>query len=289
MPLSSRSAILAAALACVPSLAMAQSRRVLPSGDPRTEIMGYYSAVMLFAPAGLMPAGSRVEVGGDLTFIPPLSLADRTAGFGGLKEEKTNFCPVLPRLRAGASFGRTAVVAGLTPPVTVCGVKATLLSAAVSQRFALSGNWGGAVRASALAGSLAAAITCSAAAIADTTDLTCSGGNLSDDRVKPITFALEGAITHGDGQGRFEPYLLVGVRRERVDFDVNYTRPLATSRGPALDDHERLRATLTRVHAAAGASWSFTPRLRLGGEVFYAPGALFTVRGRASLALRSPS
>lgn len=279
----------AAALACVPALAMAQARRVLASGDPQAQLMGYYAAVMLFAPSGLMPAGSRVEVGGELTFIPPLSVADRTVGFGGTKQEKTNFCPVLPRLRAGASFGRTAVEAGLTPPVRVCGVKATLFAAAVSQRFALSGNWGGMIRASALAGSLAAAITCSADAIADTTDLTCTGGNLSDDRVKPLTFALDGAITYGDGQRRLEPYVLVGVRRERVDFDVNYTRPLASTRAPALDDHERFRATLTRVHAAAGASWSFTPRLRLGGELFYAPGALITVRGRASLALRSPS
>jgi hypothetical protein len=290
MRLSSRTVIVAVALAGMPALAMAQSRRVLASGDPETQLMGYYAAVMQFAPSGFMPAGSRLEIGGDLTLIPPLSAADRTVGFGGTKQEKTNFCPVLPRLRAGASFGRTAVEAGLTPPVTVCGVKATLFSVAVAQRLPLSETWGAVVRASALAGTLDAAITCSADAIADPADRTCFGGNISQDQVKPLTFALDGAITYaGWRRHGLEPYVLLGVRRERVDFTVNYTRPNATVTLPALDDHERFRARLTRIHVAAGAAWELSARLRLGGEFFYAPGALLTVRGRASVALRSPS
>lgn len=289
MPLSSRRLLVAAVLAFAPALAAAQGRRVLASDNPETQLMGYYAAVMQFAPSGLMPLGSRIEVGGDLTFIPPLSAADRTVGFGGTKQEKTNFCPVLPRLRVGASFGRTAVEGGLTPPVRVCGVQANLFSAALAQRFTLNSRWGAAVRASALVGTLSAAITCSEEAIADPVDLTCRAGQLSDDEVKPLTFGLDGVLTFAGWQHRrLEPYVLVGVRRERVNFDVNYTRQ-GTAMDPSLDDHERLQATLTRVHAAVGGGWDFTERLRLGGELFYAPGALLTVRGRASVALRKPS
>lgn len=262
---------------------------MLASDNPEAQLMGYYAAVMQFTPTGLMPLGSRLELGGDLTFIPSLSEADRTVGFGGTKLEKTNFCPVLPRLRAGASFGRVSVESGLTPPLRVCGVKATLFSAAVAGRLPLSENWGAAIRATALAGSLAAAITCSEDAVADQADLTCRGGQPSDDRVKPLVFGLDGAIVYaGWRRHDLEPYLLVGARRERVGLDVNYTR-VGTSTDPSIIDNERFQATLTRVHAAVGASWNYTDRFRLGGEVFYAPGALLTVRGRASLALRRPS
>ena len=285
MPLSRRTLLAAAALLSATAPAVAQGRRTLASDNPEAQLMGYFAAVMQFAPVGLMPAGSRREIGGELTFIPSLSEADRTVGFGGTKLERTNFCPVLPRLRVGASFGRNSVEAGLTPPLRVCGVKATLLSAAFTRRFDLSDTWGAALRVTALAGSLAAAITCSADAVADQADLTCRGGQPSDDRVKPLAFGFDAAISYAGWQRHnLEPYLLAGLRRERVALDVNYTR-VGTAADPAFDDHERFQATLTRWHAALGASWNYSDRIRLGGEIFYAPGALLTVRGRASLAL----
>ena len=284
MSLSTRSLGAGLLLAALAGVAQAQ-RRELASDNPQARLMGYYAAVMQFTPVGMPAAGSQFELGGELSYIPSLSAQDRLVGFGGLKAEQTNFCPVLPRLRAARSFGAFALEAGYVPPLRVCGVKAHLFAGALARRFALAPSWGAALRASVLGGVLGGAITCSADAVADPADLTCFGGTTSDDKVRPLAFALDGIVTYAGWHGRrLEPYLMVGVRHERVGFDVNYVRLPSQSGGnyPALDDHERLQATLTRVHGALGAAWDLSGRLRLGGELYYAPGAVVTVRGRAA-------
>lgn len=268
-------------LAAAAGAAQAQ-RRELASDKPQARLMGFYAAVMQFTPTGLPEAGSRLEVGGELTFIPSLSARERRVGFGGLKDEATNFCPVFPRLRVARSFGAFAVEAGYVPPLRVCGVKAHMFAGAVARRFTLAPAWGAALRASAHGGVLDGAITCSEGAVKDAADLTCFGGSPSDDKVRPLAFALDGIVTFAGWRGRrFEPYLMVGVRRERVGFDVNYVRDDVGGL-PNLNDHERLQATLTRVHGALGAGWGLTGRIRLGGELYYAPGAVMTVRCRAA-------
>jgi len=284
MSLSTRSLGGAVLLAAAAGAAQAQ-RRQLAADNPQARLMGFYAAVMQFTPTGLPESGSRLEVGGELTFVPRLSARERQVGFGGLKDEDTNFCPVFPRLRVARSFGAFAVEAGYVPPLRVCGVKAHMFAAAVARRFTLAPAWGAALRASAHGGLLDGAITCSGGAVKDAADLTCFGGSPSDDKVRPLAFALDGIVTFAGWRGRrFEPYLMVGVRRERVGFDVNYVRLPSQSGGgyPALDDHTRLQATLTRVHGALGASGDLSGRLRLGGELYYAPGAVVTVRGRAA-------
>ncbi len=272
-------------LVVLSSPAPAQQRRALASDDPQAQVMGYYAATMLMTPVGL--AGRGVAVGGELTFIPDLSDEERRVGFGGTKLEQTNLCPVLPRLRASYGFAANAFDVGFVPPVEVCGVQALLVSAGFTRRVTLSPAFALAFRAHALVGSLQAAITCPKEATQDTLDRTCHGGQVSEDEVKPLTVGFDAMLVHRGGHHpRLEMYALLGIRREQTGFDVNYTRlepnPLNL---PGLDDHERLESTLTRAHAAAGASYAVTARLRLGAEAYYAPGALFTVRGRAGLTL----
>ena len=69
----------------------------------------------------------------------------------------------------------------------------------------------------------------------------------------PLDLAVDFAAAYqGWRRARIEPYVSVGFRYERVDFDVNYTRTPAQQSAdtlnyyPALDDHERLRAELDR-------------------------------------------
>lgn len=239
--------------------------------------MGYYAAVMDFSPAGILNPAGRIELGGEATYIPRLSASDRLVGFGGTKRENTNLCPVLPRLRAAASLGRWSVELGYVPPVRACGVLPHMVSGAVALHVLLAPRWELAARASAHYGRLNAPITCSKGDVADASNPTCLGGQASDDRVTPLTFALDYAVTYGGWRAhRIEPYVLVGVRREQVHFDVHYVNA-----GGLLDD-QRLGTTLTRVHAAVGTAWEATPRVRLGGELYYAPGALLTLRTRAS-------
>jgi hypothetical protein len=292
MPLSSRSwarrgaplALLGVLAAALPGALGAQARRTLDDDDPQAHLLGFYAAAMLMSPAGL--AGPGVEIGGELTVLPHLSERERRVGFGGTKLEKTNFCPVLPRLRGSAVRGVTALDLGFVPPLEVCGVRALLASVAFTRRFPVTPAWAVALRGHLLAGSLEAAITCPAEAIADPVDQTCFQGRESEDRVKPLTGGLDAMLVHSgpEHHPRLELYALVGARLERTRFDVNYVRDTAPAL-PVLVDRERLAASLARVHAAAGGSWALLDRLRVGGELFYAPGALFTVRARASVRL----
>lgn len=253
--------------------------------------MGFYAASMQFGAIGLPDRAGRLELGGAVTMIPSVSLADRTVGFGGTKPEDSNLCPVYPRLTASKGFGALSVEAGWTPPVTVCGVTANVVSAALGYRFALGTTWDGQVRLSGLTGHVDAAITCGPTAVVDSLNLTCYRGSPSADRVAPLAMAVDfAAAWQGWRAKRIEPYLSVGVRYERIDFDVNYTRSDSQSvaalpvRVPPLDDHNRLSSTLSRLQLAAGASWGVTNRFKLGGELYYAPGAMMTLRGRASYA-----
>jgi len=293
MCLSSRTAriTLLIAAAGVSSLA-AQQRRTLADNDPQVQLMGYYAATMQFGFVGMPDRAGRLEVGGTMALIPTVSLEDRTVGFGGTKPEESNLCPVYPRLTAAKGLGKAiSLQAGWTPPVTVCGVTANILSAALGYRFSLGNKWDGHVRASGVGGHLDASITCSPDAVADPLNLTCYLGSPSSDRVAPLSFALDfAAAWQGWRARRIEPYLSVGVRYEQIDFDVNYTRTPAQASSvlpvtvPPLDDHERLRATLSRIQLAAGASWGVSRNVKLGGELYYAPGAMMTLRGGASYA-----
>lgn len=286
MILSSRLGI-ALALLALAARVDAQARRVLPADHPEAQLMGYYAAVMALTPIGTPAPGD--EIGGELSFIPNLSTDQRRVGFGGTKYEDTNRCPVLPRLRASRSRSLFTAELGYVPPLRVCGVRANLIGAALSAPLvALHPNYRLALRLSALTGSLAAAITCSDRAVADPDDLACYQGAPSDDRVRPFALGADLVLVHAGHHAHetLELYGLLGLRRERMRFDVNFTNTVIIA-PDVFDDHERFEATLTRVHLAAGASLRVMPRLRLHGELFHAPGTLTTLRGRASWRLGS--
>ena len=293
MRLSSRTAGLALLITAASASSLAaQQRRTLADNDPQVQLMGYYAATMQFGFVGMPDRGGRFEVGGTIAYIPAVSLEDRTVGFGGTKPEGSNLCPMYPRLTAAKGFGKAiSLQAGWTPPVTVCGVTANIVSASLGYRFKLGSTWDGHVRLSGLGGYLDASITCGPDAVADPLNLTCYLGTPSSDRVAPLSFAADfAAAWQGWRAKRIEPYVSVGVRYEQVDFDVNYTRTPAQASSvlpvtvPPLDDHERLRGTLSRIQLATGASWGVTGNLKLAGELFYAPGAMMTLRGGASFA-----
>lgn len=285
----SRTILGGAALFLLSSPLAAQARRVLAKDDPEAQLMGYYASVMQFTPVGLPNRDGRLEIGGAATLIPSVSQEDRLVGFGGTKTENTNLCPVFPRLTVSKGFGRFNVEAGYTPPVRVCGAKASVVAVAIARRMTLGVTWEGYARASVMSGTVDVSVTCSPDAVALPTDQTCYGGTPSSDRVAPLGLALEFAAAYqGWRAKRIEPYVSMGVRYERIDFDVNYTRTAAQGAVvslPEIQDNNRLRATLSRVQLAVGAVWDATRLIRVGGEIYYAPGALMTLRGRLALAL----
>jgi len=174
------------------------------------------------------------------------------------------------------------VEGGWTPPVRVCGVKANVAALALSWRGAAARGWSPLVRASIVTGALRAPITCGEEDVSDPADQTCFEGMVSDDRIAPLTLTGEAGIARRGG--RIEPYAIAGISSHRMHFDVNYDR-LDTSPPnvyPPLSDHNRFGATLARFHIAAGAALSNVGPLRLGGEVYFSPASLLTVRARAA-------
>lgn len=285
MPLSSR-ALSALTLVAAAGVADAHAQRPVQrksSGSPEAQVMGYYAAVMHFTPTGFLERGAGWELGWEVTYLPNLSAEDQKVGFDGRKAENTNFCPVFPRLRGARGFGDWAAEVGYLPPIRVCAVQPHMISGALTRRFRVWQRWGVAVRASAHYGRLNAAITCGEDAIQDPTNNVCFQGQESDDRFRPFTLGLDGAVTFSGWQAlRLEPYALLGIRREDMLFDVNFTYSTGTR------DTTRLGAGLTRAHFAVGAGWRPSRRVHLGLELFYAPRALLTVRTRAGYALTAP-
>jgi hypothetical protein len=283
MPLSSRTAI-ASALLFLASVGRAQQRPVdrLADERPEAQLMGYYSAVMHFAPIGFADPELRIEVGGDATYLPNLSAEDQKVGFNGAKAENTNFCPVFPRLRGSLSAGSWAFEAAYLPPLRVCGVEPHMFSAAIARTLPLSPRWNAVLRASGHYGTLRAAITCNEDAVADPSNTLCFDGTESEDTYRPFILALEGALAYQGwwSERGLAPYVLVGVRREDFRFDVGFVDSAGVL------DNTRLLAGLTRAHFAVGTTWAAGRRVRLGGELFYAPRALLSLRGRVSIALK---
>ena len=268
--------------------AAAQERRTLAHGDPETQVLGYYAAALQFHAAGLPDRDGRLAISAGANYLPSLSAEDQVVSFGGTQSMNANLCSALTRFGASKAFGRVSVELAATPS-DVCGLESLLFSAALGYRAPLSEQWDGMVRVSGYSGSIVADISCSEAAILNPFNQTCYGGSTSQDKVEP--FAVAGsliAVYRGWAARRLEPYFVAGVRYERVDYDLNFTRTQAQADAilladpahavPPLTLNDQYRATLSRVHLGAGTSWT-AGRLRLGASMMYAPGAAVTAAG----------
>jgi len=89
-------------------------------------------------------------------------------------------------------------------------------------------------------------------------------------------------IASGVESGRFRPFAGLGVRTERDRFHVGVKQ----FNGRPDPDHPVLEMRVTRPYGMLGATWSRNVRSSFGGELFYAPGSLLTVRLLASMRLR---
>lgn len=286
----SRAAALAAA-ALSPSLALAQGRELqhYDRSEPEGRLMAFYSAAMTFSSLALAPPGAAgsVSFGVEAAYVPSLSLSQRSANFD--KPEATNLAPVLPRPRIAVTLPLDlSIEASWIPPVKVFGIKANIVSAAVSRPITRIGSVDIVPRVAALTGSVKGAITCSAeameqrgAALAVYYANVCHGRD-SDDHFQPRHLSGELILRRAMLGGALLPYVSGGVLRERTKFDIGVIRDDG-SRDP---DHPILQMDETRAFGSAGVTWLLARRLMTAGEVYYAPGSLLTVRLFAGLRLR---
>jgi len=280
-------------MVALPMALGAQTRRLerYGTGSPEGKLMLYYSSTVAFSPLGV-PAGTdrvhgaRTELGVELSYLPPLSAEQRTAGSD--KPESTNLAPVFARPRLSVRLpGALGLELSWIPPVRVFDVKANLVSGALSRAFTLPGRVRLVPRASFLAGRVEGPITCNRemakdgdAALATYFAFVCYG-NDSRDYFEPRHVSGELIAARTSASGRWQPYITAGARNERTRFDVGVIRQDG-SRDP---DQPLLKMTTTRAYGAAGTSWLGLPRTRLAAELYYAPGSALTGRALAGVRL----
>jgi hypothetical protein len=218
-------------------------------------------------------------LGLELSYIPQLSRAERTAGTD--KPESSNLTPMLPRLRfALTTPGRVRVEAGWVPPVRVFEAEAHLIGLALSRPIATVAGITVTPRIAGATGRARGAITCYDDLPEQGPDhltyyVAVCNGRSSDDYFDPRQLSAEVIAAH-EGSGSLTPYLGAGARRDDVRFDVRVIRDDG-SRDP---DQPILTLEATRFFAVAGVEWNAPGLPRIAGEAYYVPGSLITARAR---------
>jgi hypothetical protein len=262
--------------------AQARERKSYGPGASEAKLMMYYSSTVAFSPLGVpLGAGhpSRFEAAVEVSYLPPLSAEQRTAGSD--KPESTNLAPVFARPRIGARLpGGFGLELSWIPPVRVFDVTANLFAGAISRSFAAPLGMRIVPRASFLAGRVEGPITCNRdtaaegdAALATYFSFVCYG-NDSRDYFEPRHVSGEVLVARTSAGRRWQPYASVGARAERTRFDIGVIRGDGT-RDP---DEPILEVKATRAYGTAGTSWFGLPRTRLAAELYYAPGSALTAR-----------
>ena len=254
--------------------------------DPEGRLIGYYSAALFFSPLGA-PERARswaLDAGLEVTYIPELSKSQRTAFQD--KPEATNLAPILPRPRVAVVLpGALHAQLSWVPPMRVFDVEANLVSVAITRALE-PGGFTIAPRFVATWGKVRGSITCFEDLIRGTESESvyytqiCNSRN-SDDHFKPQHFALEVLASRAISRLPFLPYAGIGVLREKTIFDIGVQRTDG-SRDP---DHPILELRATRPYGFLGGTVNAWRATRFTGELFYAPGSLFTARVVAGIHL----
>jgi len=250
--------------------------------------MAFYSAALAFSPVGaprLITSPWGGSLGLELSYVPALSEAQRSAGFS--KTESTNLAPIIPRPRAALTLPAGFSLEGSwIPPIRAFGVKANLVSGALARPIAIGANTIITPRVAGTTGWVEGPITCN-----DELETRSDGDALfythvchgmeSADRFEPQAMSGEIVATRMLRAGTLAPYVGVGVRREtnRFDVGVRYTD------GSIDPNHPILELDLTRGYGFVGATWAGPRTSALSAELFYAPSSLLTARVQASLRL----
>ena len=257
-----------------------------PISDPEGALMGYYSALMIFAPDGA-PSPARawaVDITGNLGYVPPLSYDQRTAGRD--KPESTNLTTVFGYLKATLWLPyHIGIEAAYTPPVDLNGATPSIYSFAGEVLATTAKGWQIVPRVTYTGGYVEGPITCNRSlATSGNPDwvyywnVICNARE-SADRFEPNQWTLEANATGSLAGGKVLPFVNIGVVQYNSTFDIR------VQTGSGIDtDHPILKMSATKGYGSAGASWVLSPIFRLGGSLFWAPGSVFT--GRVSATLR---
>jgi hypothetical protein len=256
--------------------------------DPEGSLIGYYSALTIFAPDGALAPGKpwALDLIANFGYVPPLSYDQRTAGRD--KPEATNLTSVFgyPKVTLWLPYG-LGLEAAYTLPVDVNGAKPYIYSFAADWHVT---TWKSIVvvpRLTYTGGYIEAPITCNSSLA--------TSGNFSwefywekicnslesHDRFEPNQWTLE---LNGSGSimgGKVLPFAGLGVVQYNSTFDIQ----VQNGSGGIDTDHPILKMSATKGYGTLGATWVASNAWRFGGSLFYAPGSVFTARFSATLRL----
>jgi hypothetical protein len=254
--------------------------------DSEGRLIGFYSAALFFSPLGAPERAKTwaIDAGLEVGYIPQLSKSQRTAFQD--KPEATNLAPLLPRPRVSFVLpGALHAQLSWVPPMRVFDVEANLLSIAVTRAIEPRG-FTIAPRFVATWGKVRGSITCFEDLIHGTESESVyftqiCNSRKSDDHFKPQHLALEVLASRSVPRLPFLPYAGIGVLREKTIFDIGVQR----TDGSRDLDHPILELRATRPYGFLGGTVNAWRSTRFTGELFYAPGSLFTARVFAGIHL----
>lgn len=231
-------------------------------------LLNYFSLATTFSPTHApvpTPAG-KGSVGIEFAGIPPLSCARRLV-LNYTKTEDTNKSPVAPRIRATFSFPRIGkkltpyAGVGYVPPVEVFGTRNVIASGELGIGVSSPDNrgfqWGARYHFTLMR------------TIAEIATPFSEDEEAFDDFYMGSTFGLDAMA--GYRVAKWTPYVSVGVTDVSTFFFIGDDNIVTNNTDPYFG-----------LVASAGTQWRVSEHVQLAGELYAAPGAIFTGRLRAA-------
>ena len=244
------------------------------AGSNEAKTLALFSVPLTFSQAAAPGRPGGITFGIEAANVPSVDPATATPTIcrPGKGPENTDLLAGIARPRIGVPLPLgLALEASWIPPVRVNGVKANVVGLALARSVVLARGVTGGIRAHATLGEIHAPVTCDHAALADPVS-ECFHGHLSDDRLSPNIFGLDGSVGWSMAGGRLHPYLGSGYSRLQPRFQVNFTNQFNST------DHTEVEVDLNRVALFGGAGWQVTPLLAVTGEVYAVPADAVTGR-----------
>jgi hypothetical protein len=238
---------------------------------PEAWAMKYFNSVAVMTSLG--PVESRepgsLELAAEAGWIPHLDEEQRTVGFNGTKEEDLNKLPVFGRIRAIIGLpSRFSLEVGVSPPVEVSGVKATLFALAIQRPFYEKDSWSLGLRLSGQTGKIEGDFTCPKEILefepgSDENRFGCEAKSADTANLDHVGLELNAAHRFKGSEG---PVIHFGLGANYMDtkFEVN-----ALTFG-VLDRSVRLADGVT-YSLTTGANFPVARKTALGLELFYSP------------------
>jgi len=242
----------------------------LPFTRPESWVLAHFDAATLLS--GLPTPSAKpwsIAAGLELGWLPPLDATQRRVGFNGMEEEDLNKSPVMPRIRVTIGLpARFSAIVGFTPPVTMFGLKASLLALGVERPLVERARWTLGLRGYGQFGSVRGDYTCPASVVGfePGSPGNTGGCNAPSSDVATLRYVGgEASVEYRpNASSRFSPHAAVGLSYMDVGFQVD-----ALTFGFA--DHTSYLSHGTVFSASGGVNYRLSSRFTLGVDAFYAP------------------